>query len=338
MVLRKKIMLLTILSFVLLAGTMLVFADQSPADFYKGKTITIIEGFGAGSDFDIQARLLAPFLQEATGARAVMVENRSGGAGLVARNWLYNEGKNDGLTIMLDHGPRNIQNSLFQTEGVEYTWQDFAWIGKIVEENVVFVIDKSIDADSIEDLAGERLLVGVSRPFYEPLFLEALGLDEFKLIPGYPAVSERVVGIARGEIQSSIGNAFSFLDSFDIVKPLAISYSHKEYPGVPALRELVPADRTKWVDYIEAFHTAQYSFIAPPGTPDDRLKFLEECLHVVYDNPETEKALDSLGKNKTSEFIGSNQLAQITQSIANMNPEEISELKHLIEEKYMILK
>ena len=74
--------------------------------------------------FDRQARLIAPFLQEATGAKAINVENKPGAAGLIARNYFYKE-KNDGLTIMLDHGPRLIQNQIFGTEGVEYNWKDF---------------------------------------------------------------------------------------------------------------------------------------------------------------------------------------------------------------------
>ncbi len=335
----KRIMVFGLLSLVVLAGsTGISRAAQSASGFYKGKTITIVEGFGAGSDFDRQARLVAPFLQKATGARVVKVENKSGAAGLIARNYLYNNAKNDGLTIMLDHGPRNIQNCLFGTAGVNYDWEEFVWIGKLVEENLILAVDKNLVSTKMEDLAGQSLIMGVSRPFYEPLFVEALGLNRFKLVPGYQNPNERVIGIARSEINATIGNTFSFTDSFDTIKPVAISFPHKDYPGVPTLRELAPADKTKWVDYVEAFETVQFSFVAPPGTPADRAKFLEDCLQKVYNNPQFEKALAKQWLDKTSAFIGSNEINQVTKGLANMSPEEVKELQYVIEEKYMILK
>lgn len=338
MAFRKNFVLLSLVSVMLLVVSVCVCADQSASDFYKGKKITIITAYNPGSDFDRQARLISPFLKEATGVEAVIVEAMPGGGGLVARNWFYNNAKNDGLTIMLDHGPKIIQNSLFEKAGVEYNWEDFIWIGKLVEENIVFAVDKKLNIDKVEDLAGDRLLIGVSSPFYEPLLLEALGLEACKLVPGYDSPSEKIVSIARGEVQACVGNTFTFMDSFDIIKPIAITFPHKNYPGVLTFRELTTLDRIKWVDYLESFQTIQYSFIAPLGTPADRVKFLEDCLHMIYDNSEVEKSLASQFWDKTEKFIGSNELTQITRRLANISPEEIRELKYVIEEKYMILK
>ena len=54
--------------FLLSTGAVPAAMAQSAAEFYKGKTITLVEGFGAGSDFDVQARTIAPFLRKVTGA------------------------------------------------------------------------------------------------------------------------------------------------------------------------------------------------------------------------------------------------------------------------------
>src|SRR5262249_50865986 len=37
---------------------------QSAADFYKGKTVRIIVGFGVGGGYDVYARMLAPYLRD----------------------------------------------------------------------------------------------------------------------------------------------------------------------------------------------------------------------------------------------------------------------------------
>jgi len=344
MLLRKNLMVLVLVSLMLIVGSVSVWAVQDAAEFYKGKTITIYDSYSSGSDFARQARLLAPFIKEATGAKDVRLESKSGAGGLISRNWFYNDAKNDGLTILIDHGPKIIQYDLFDMEGVEYNWEDFEWIGKIAEENLIFAVGKDLGINNLDDLAKEEsVLVGVSKPFYEPIIMEALGMDmmglkKLNIVPGYPSPAEKVVSIARGEIQSCVGNTFSFLGSLDIVQPLVITFPHKSFPGVPTVREMAPDDRMKWVEYLEAFEIAQYSFIAPPGTPADRVKFLEECLHKVYDNPEVEEALSSQNWDKTEKFIGSQELNQITKSIADMTPEEVKDLKYVVEEKYMILK
>jgi len=311
--------------------------EQSPAEFYEGKTITIIEGFGAGSDFDMQARMIAPFLKELTGARIINVDNRGGAAGLIARNYLYQQVKNDGLTIMLDHGPRLVQNGLFETEGVNYQWKEFVWIGKLLEENILAVADKNLSWDNPKDPAeADSFIIGVSRPFYESLIVESLGWNGAKLVPGYQNPNERTIAIARGEIQAAVGNTFSFTTSWDIVKPLVITFAHDDYEGVPTVREVASPDKEKWVNYLEDFQKIQYSFIAPPGTPDDRVAFLEDCLRKIYNDPDFQKKLDVMGMDKPSSFIGAEELRASTMRLADLSPEEIEELRFVLQEKYVV--
>ena len=56
---------------------------QDAASFYKGKVITLLVGFNPGGGYDTYARLLAPFLEQRTGA-TVVVKNVPGGGSLVA--------------------------------------------------------------------------------------------------------------------------------------------------------------------------------------------------------------------------------------------------------------
>src|SRR4051794_32884581 len=75
-------------------------AAQSPADFYAGKTLTIIVGYAPGGGFDQVARVLARHLPDhLPGSPAVVVQNMDGAGSLVAANYLYSAAKPDGLTI-----------------------------------------------------------------------------------------------------------------------------------------------------------------------------------------------------------------------------------------------
>ena len=70
------------------------------ADFYKGKTVSIVVGHQAGTGFDIYARALAPHLgRHIPGNPGVIVQNMVGASGLTAANWLANVAPKDG-TVM----------------------------------------------------------------------------------------------------------------------------------------------------------------------------------------------------------------------------------------------
>ncbi len=310
---------------------------QSAANFYKGKTLTLVEGFGAGSDFDAQARTISPFLRKVTGASVIAVENKPGAAGTIARNYLFTA-KPDGLTIMLDHGPRLVFNGLLNSAGVKYEWNKFTWIGKIIQENPLIVIDKKLPWEKPQDLVGKAFIIGVSRPFYESLFAEALGWNGVKMVPGYQSPSERAVAIARGEIQASLGNSASFVSLWDTVKPIVIATKHKNYAKVPTLRESAPRDREKWATLTEDFSRIQYSFVAPPETPEDRVKFLEDCLRKIHGDPEFRSKAEALSLDVNPEFVTSKDLREITARMSKLNADEIKNLKFVVEEKYLVKK
>ena len=55
------------------------------ADFYKGKTVSIVVGHQAGTGFDIYARALAPHLaRHIPGNPSIIVQNMVGASGIVS--------------------------------------------------------------------------------------------------------------------------------------------------------------------------------------------------------------------------------------------------------------
>src|SRR5256885_16932263 len=72
-------------------------AADEVADFYKGKTVSLVVGHEVGTGFDIYARTLARHLgRHIPGNPAVVVQNMNGASGLTAANWLYNIAPKDG--------------------------------------------------------------------------------------------------------------------------------------------------------------------------------------------------------------------------------------------------
>src|SRR5215470_14657521 len=82
-------------------GVALQVSADGMADFYKGKTFTIVVGHEVGTGFDIYGRTLARHIgRHIPGNPNVVVQNMVGASGLAAANWLYNAAPKDGTVMM----------------------------------------------------------------------------------------------------------------------------------------------------------------------------------------------------------------------------------------------
>src|SRR5262249_18603389 len=65
-------------------------AAQDAADYYKGRTLRVVVGFGPGGGYDLYARLLAKYLpRHLPGNPTVVVENMEGIGSVRAANYVY---------------------------------------------------------------------------------------------------------------------------------------------------------------------------------------------------------------------------------------------------------
>ena len=84
----------------LLAAAALPAAADDVAEFYKGKTVTIVVGHETGTGFDVYARVLQRHLRRhIPGNPGVVVQNMPGVGGIIAANWLYNAAPKDGTAL-----------------------------------------------------------------------------------------------------------------------------------------------------------------------------------------------------------------------------------------------
>ena len=84
-------------AFVILAGS----ASADPvADFYKGRTMTVIISGSTGSTYDIGTRLIVKYMSRHMPGQPQIVPKSMIGAGhLLATNYLYNVAERDGSVI-----------------------------------------------------------------------------------------------------------------------------------------------------------------------------------------------------------------------------------------------
>ena len=86
---------------------------QSPADFYKGRSIDLYIGYSAGGGYDVYARALARHMGRfVPGNPTIVPKNMTGAGSLLLANWLYNVGPKDGTAFgMIGRGTDSIRCS-----------------------------------------------------------------------------------------------------------------------------------------------------------------------------------------------------------------------------------
>ena len=94
---------------------------QSVADFYKGKSITMIVGGSEGGGYDTMARAIGRHIgRHVPGNPSIVVRNMPGASGMAATNHLFNVAPRDGTVIgmvsrnMPDAAIMKLRNTRFE--------------------------------------------------------------------------------------------------------------------------------------------------------------------------------------------------------------------------------
>ena len=305
---------------------------ESAKEFFKGKTIIDLSGYGPASTLTQFSRITAQYMEKYTGA-TIKVEPIPAAGGTVMRNQLINA-KPDGLTIDLcDHGPKFVANAMFDRPGVRYDWRKFEPIGKVLlVSGVVFVATDS-PWKKPRDPGNSEFLYGESSPFFGPLFAEALGWKNMRFVPGYHG-NDKVVAVKRGEIQAAEMGADAILANPGMVRPLVAGGYEPAFPHVPeAMAAALPSKR-KWAEYIKNWNDIMFMAYGPPGMPKDRVEFLESALQKVWADPDFRKTVRKVGSEVLPKFITAAELEATMKKLASLTPAEIKEMKYVILTKY----
>src|SRR5258708_18901592 len=110
-------------------------AADEPADFYRGKTISVIVGFGAGGGYDIYARLLAHYLgNHIAGQPNVVVQNMEGAGSVRASNYVYSVAPKDG-TVIAAVNQNMPMYQMLGCAGAQFNAAEINWLGSMAYSN-----------------------------------------------------------------------------------------------------------------------------------------------------------------------------------------------------------
>jgi tripartite-type tricarboxylate transporter receptor subunit TctC len=305
----------TILAFAagLLAGLRLAAAAPAAADpiadFYAGRTVTLIVSTSSAGGYDTLARAIARHIgAHIPGHPTVIVRNMPGAGGLTATNYLYAAAEHDGSVIAL------VQNNppfepLFGTAEARFDPQKFNWLGTPSVETAMVLVGKAVPVHSLDDLRTRETIMGASGAnstpaFFARLFNATLG-TRMKIIPGYPGQNDALVAMERGEVDGYPSVFYSSLSSTrptwlkDGTARAIVQYGPDKLPqlaGVPFVPDLVGNEADKLL-LQAAFAPLSIGrpLLAPPGVDPARVAALRKALADTFADPAFVAEGDKIG-------------------------------------------
>lgn len=273
---------------------------QEVADFYRGKTITLMAPDAAGSGYDAYGRLVARFIGDRIpGKPAVIVQNIPGAGGVIQVNTLYNVAPKDGTTFaIIMHG--TLFRPIFDPREVRYKVEGLRFLGSVTPIVVIGAFNKDAPAQTASQLFEREVLIGGSggTTMYLPTAVNGILGTRMKLISGYRSTKDILLAMERREVSGVVGIG---LDSIQTIKagdtsPFQILFQMgaaraTELPDVPLIQDFAksPGDRQALEAVFASFSIGRV--FVTPLIPDDRYVAMQAAFEgVVKDKAFVEAA------------------------------------------------
>lgn len=270
-------------------------AADPVADFYKGKTVTLISGGSSGGGFSTVARVLGiHWARHIPGNPKVIVDAKPGAGGAKMMSYMANAAKKDGTEIGAAL-PIAVNAPLLRK--VKFNPAEFKWLGSVTPMTEVSTVWHTSPAKTLEEAKKTEVIMAtsskLSSAYLIPAFMNAVIGTKFKIVPGYRGGGPMNKAMESGEVNGR----GSFYNSYLTTKPhwikgkkifqlVQVGPSVASLKGVPNLRDLVKTDdQRRMIDFMEAPAYVGHGFFAPPGTPADRVAALRQSFWKAVNDP-----------------------------------------------------
>ena len=270
------------------------------ADFYRGRTASIVVGNEVGTGFDTYARTLARHIgSHIPGAPNIVVQNMVGASGVVAANWLYNAAPRDG-TVMATFVHTVPFEPLMGNGAAKYDAAKFTWIGNV--ESIVGIcgVSKASGIARFDDLFVREAVFGATGATGAiakfALAIKHLLGAKIKLVPGYKGTASIKIAMQRGEVSGvcALGMSTvtsSWQDDFEsgAFKPIVQTTGgpHPALKGIPRIDDYAKTAQDRQVfDLIFGTQALGRPYAATPGVPAERRNALRAAFMATMEDPE----------------------------------------------------
>ena len=275
-----------------LAGATSALAQEWPA-----RPLKIIVPFAAGGNTDAIARLLAPKLAEALG-QAVAVENKAGGGGMIAADFVAKAAP-DGYTLLMSStGPHVVMPALAPKIPYDPV-KDLAPVSNVGSNALVLLLHPSVPAKNVAELIA--LLkrepdkwaigsggIGSTTHMSGELFKSIAGVS-MTHIP-FKGGAPLAIASLGGEVPISFNNMFDALPHMKTAKlrGLAVTSARRQ-PQAPELPTLAESG-------LPGYESGPWNGIVAPGkTPPELVNRLSGVIQKIVRDPAFQTRLNEIG-------------------------------------------
>ena len=272
---------------------------------FKGKTISMVVGSEPGGGTDATGRLVAPFFEKyLPGNPAIVICNMPGAQGVTALNYILQQTKPDGLTLIAGS---NVQVSplTYRKANAIYDPVKFAYVGGVGRGGAVVMINTESEK-RLHDRTQQPLFFGMldgTRAIEQVSIwgAEFLGWN-IKIVTGYRGTSAVMLALERGEVDmASTGNMFQIKNLIEGGKFKIVSQSgalengqfiaRPDFPDVPVfgneIREkLIEPVAKQAFDYWLSINALDKWVGLAPGTSPDVVEVYREAFRKMIVDPE----------------------------------------------------
>ncbi len=263
---------------------------------YPDRRITFVVPYPAGGATDVAARLLANKLQEAW-KQTVVIDNRSGGAGVVGNDFVAKSAP-DGYTVLV--AITQIIQAPALGQKVPYDpFKDFEPVTNVALSTLVHVVPESSPAKSVKDLIAlvrnkpnGKMAYGTfghatSSHLYSELFRKKENLD-LAHVP-YRGAAPLLNDLLGNQVTSAFIDYTTGSPQIEAgkLRPLAVTGEQRrsEMPDVPTMIEL---------GYPEFGPQGWVGVFVPKGTPKPIVDKLAAELAKIIASPEGQAGLKAV--------------------------------------------
>lgn len=269
------------------------------ADFYRGKTLRMLIGYGPGGGYDLYGRLVAEFLpRHLPGNPLIIAQNMPGAGSFVAAKYMVDVAPKDGTVFGSLAQTLALDNLTNPSSGIDVS--KMSYLGRVVTNTDTGVALPRSGIRSFDDVRTKQFTVGASgggsTTVLFPTALSTYAGAKFKIIRGYKGTTEIVLAMERNEVD--IVGAYG-IPGILVSQPgwvhrgeatfvyQATLKRHRLLPNVPTIPELAQSDEGREV-LRAAASTGDIgrSILTTPGVPPERLAALRNAFRAMLADPD----------------------------------------------------
>ena len=267
---------------------------QDAAEFYRGRTVSLVVGFNPGGGADTYARLVARHLgKHIAGNPTVVVRNMQGAGSVVAANHVYNVSPKDGTELGLFAGNITIDPLMGGTQH-KYDARKFGWVGAPSSDSNVCLSSLSSSFKTIDDVIRREMITGTSgtSTYDFPVVMNNVIGTKFKLVKGYGGSAALRLAMERGEIEGFCGVGYNSMRTAgladgkaNILVQVGLA-KNPHMPNVPFIFDYAKSNEDRQIfRLVFGWLDLERPIGAPPGVPEERLRALREGFDRAMKDP-----------------------------------------------------